>query len=808
MLISLNSLKKYVKIPAKMTTTELVQRIGARLVEVESVENLGEKYRNIFIVKVEECEKIPDTHLSLCKINRGEKELTQVVCGAPNVREGLWTVWLAPGAIVPATFAGEKIEIAKRKLRGYESEGMLAGADELDFGDDHTGIVELDPEKWSVGENFAEAFDLNDIILDIENKSLTHRPDTFGIIGFAREVAGILGIKFEQPELFARREACFEGLEIKTEEKITITCEDETICAGYYGAVVKPPKGYNKRKQYLTLQDVFLYKLGMRPITPLVDLTNLIMLETGQPLHAFDFDKFLKLGKSNTAKIGVRTAKKGERLELLDGETLELAEKDIVITSNGQPAALAGAMGGKATEIDDETEQILLESASFSLYNLRKTQMHHGIFSEAITRFTKGQPAAIAAPVLGMALKHLGGEVKGLGKWQGKNEKETKIMIPIAKVNAVLGSNYSAKMIQETLENVNLTVDIKNDIITIDKPFWRTDLAIEEDIIEEIGRLNGYDKLPTLAPVRALRYSGKNEQFERKKQIRDCLSWTLGAHEVLTYSFINRRLEEKAGLDAADSYEISNSISPDLQVFRQAIIPSLVEKTYENLKAGYGDFALYEINQVTKKKWGQNAEKVPIIQEQLALVGVSNYYTAKAYIERLLAFLGVSAVLEPVKGENVLPAYFEPSRSMTVKIDEEIAGYVGEISRIFRKKMKIKPVLAGLELDCEKLKRERKQAIGVTVSRFPGVYRDLTVKTNGINPNFAALEAEIWRAVPKSLILELTPGTVYQASGSETINYTFHLKWTNPEKTLLTEEISAIMKEIIENLARIGAQVE
>ena len=195
MKISLNWLKKYVDVP--VSDEELVRLIGARLVEVEGVINETHKYDNIYVVRVEKCEKIPDTHLTLCQINDSDN-LIQVVCGAPNVREGMLAVWIAPGAVVPVSVHEDApFVIGKRKMRGYESCGMLAGADELDFGDDHSGIVEIDPEVAKPGDLLADVFELNDLILDIENKSLTHRPDCFGIIGFAREVAGILGEKFD-----------------------------------------------------------------------------------------------------------------------------------------------------------------------------------------------------------------------------------------------------------------------------------------------------------------------------------------------------------------------------------------------------------------------------------------------------------------------------------------------------------------------------------------------------------------------------------------------------------------------------------
>ena len=344
MLISLNWLKKYVKIP--VSDEELIRLIGARLVEVEGVIDESHKYDGIKIVRVETAEKIEGTHLTLCMVNDGSAELTQVLCGAPNVREGMLAAWIAPGATVPASVHEDApFVIGTRKMLGkYDSHGMLAAPDELDLGDLHDGIAEIDPEMAKPGDKFADIFELNDKILEIENKSLTHRPDTFGLIGFAREVAGILGQKFEEPEV---------KTELETTGDIKIEV-DENVC-GRYTAVVLEKHGEIKKK-YLSLQDAYLAKAGMRPIDPIVDATNYLMLLTGQPLHAFDYDKFVAVGGAKEPKIIVRLAKNGEKLTLLDGKDIELNENDIVITSNNdsrchalQPVSLSRDASARAS---------------------------------------------------------------------------------------------------------------------------------------------------------------------------------------------------------------------------------------------------------------------------------------------------------------------------------------------------------------------------------------------------------------------------------------------------------------------------
>ena len=322
MKISLNWLKEYVEIPESVSDEELVRLIGARLVEVEGVIDERKKYDGIVVVRVEKAEKIPETHLTLCQINDGGPELVQVVCGAPNVREGMLAAWIRPGATVPASVREDApFVIGKRKMLGkYESNGMLAGADELDFDNKHEKIAEIDPGMAKPGDLLADVFDLNDLILEIENKSLTHRPDCFGIIGFAREVAGILGEKFEEPK-FLYEENVFddEFIEIivsgvgvrRKNTDIKINISDPGICPRYTCAEIKVAQAIVEDK-YLTKMQVLLAKSGMQSVSRIVDVTNYLMLLTGQPLHAFDKDKFVAVGKTENPVILVRLAKEGE----------------------------------------------------------------------------------------------------------------------------------------------------------------------------------------------------------------------------------------------------------------------------------------------------------------------------------------------------------------------------------------------------------------------------------------------------------------------------------------------------------------
>ena len=765
MRISLNWLKKYVNVP--VLDEELVRLIGARLVEVEGVIDETHKYDKIYVVKVVKAEKIPDTHLTLCQIDNGGDELVQVVCGAPNVREGMLAAWIAPGAVVPASVDEDApFVIGKRKMLGkYESNGMLAGADELDFDDKHEKIAEIDPEMARPGDLLADVFDLNDLILDIENKSLTHRPDCFGLIGFAREVAGILG---EKPQ------GDFTRASLRTEKtNILAISVDPNICPRYTAVVME--KHGEMKKKYLSWMDTILSKSGMRPVDEIVDVTNYLMLLTGQPLHAFDYDKFVAASGKDRPEINVRLARVGEKLVLLDGKEVELNENDIVICSGEVPVALAGAMGGLSTAIDENTRNIILESATFSLYNLRKTQMAHGIFSEAITRFTKGQPAYQTLTVAEECAEMLssGFRVVGVADEYPHPEKEIVVKVTTEEINGLLGTAYSKDLMIQTLENVGFKVRAHKDLLEVTAPAWRTDIHIKEDIIEEVGRLLGYDNIAPTLPRHAT--ATPNKMLELKTKVREILS-SFGANEVLTYSFVSERLLKKAGLNVENSYKIVNSISPDLQLVRQSIVPSLLDKAYMNQKIPFDKFALFEVNKVYQKVCGMNDENVPVEEMKLGLVLAERktmgtaYYKAKRFTEEMFSKLNIPVRFLPIRDESAEKLPFETRRAAEVWSGDNYLGVMGEFKNSVKRNFKLNNYLAGFEYDMSMILKL--QSIKKPSGKFEVKDKqDLTIETTKA---YAEVYAEVTEKYPDAVV---TPVSIYQPDNSDVKNITLHLEF-------------------------------
>ena len=819
MIVSINWLKKFTEIDG--TIDELAALIGSRLVEIEEVVDLDKKYEGVIVAKVIECKKVEGSdHLNVTKIDDGgmakdverdENGLVQVVCGAPNVRDGLLVAWLPPNSTVPETFGdNEPFVLGARKLRGVMSNGMLASARELDLFDEHEGILEVDKDV-APGTKFTDVYELNDTLLDIENKSLTHRPDTFGLVGFAREVAAIQGKAFVTPEALAATHP--QWIEKTSDEPTPSVAIDDAELSARYQAVVLTDVDA-RAKSSLEVQ-TYLARIGVRPHNAVVDATNYLMMLTGQPLHAFDYDK-LKAVNNGTIDIHVRSGRDGEKLLLLDGREIELSPNDIVIANGNTAVALAGAMGGADTEIDDTTKNVLLESATFNLYNLRNTQMRHGIFSEAITRFTKGQPAALTAPVLAEAMVLLQ-ESAGAKRasdvadaYPGDTES-TPVVVSVDRVNAVLGSKFSTSDIVETLQNIEFAVALNdtNTEIAVTPPYWRADIHIPEDVIEEIGRLNGFDTIEPTLPERDFTAVSPDDFDGLRTKLRSILV-RAGANEILSYSFVHGDLLAKAGQKPEDSYRITNSISPDLQYYRQTLTPSLLNVVHPNIKGGFDSFAIFELNKAHNKPFGLNEDEVPKEVDYLALTIAakktsegSPYYVAKKYLDFIAKSLYLDFVYTPIESEPEYPesAPFEYRRSAMVsdRLSGEYIGIVGEYKKSVQKAFKLPVNCAGFEIDPRAILRATaKNGLKYRpLSRYPSTERDICFQV-GQSVSYAQVIAAADEALADTdLETMVSPLDIYQPANAPTKNITLRIKLTSYEKTLTSDEVALVVGNIV-----------
>ena len=819
MIISVNWLKKFTDITVPID--ELARLIGARLVEIEAIEDISEKYKAVVVVKVVSCEAVEGSdHLSLTRVDDGgvvkdvERDsdgYVQVVCGAPNVTAGMLAAWLPPASTVPETFgSAEPFVLGARELRGHMSNGMLASAKELDLFDDHDGIVVVDKDA-APGTSFAELYELNDQLLDIENKSLTHRPDTFGIVGFAREIAAIQGNSFTTPEWLRELEPSLHPE--STLEAPTIHIDDPSLSQRFTAILLTDA---NEAAQSPLEMQTYLARSGVRPVSAIVDVTNYLMLLTGQPLHAYDYDKFLQVsGGKNEVHVGA--GKPGEKLKLLNGSEIELDADDMVIAAGDVAVGLAGAMGGADTEIDDSTKRILLECATFDLFRLRNIQMKHGIFSEAITRLTKGVPAPLSAPVVAEAARllreHAGAKLASplLQDYPGAQEPIS-IKVSVPQINEVLGAELSVSDVTSILTAVEIDHTVSNETIPVTVPYWRNDLHIPEDIIEEIGRIAGFDSIPPTVPKKAM-LAVQPEAFDRfRQQLRKTLV-RAGANEVLTYSFVHGDLMTKVGQKPEEAYRLVNSLSPELQYFRQSLVPSLLSAVRPNAKAGYEHFALFELNKFHTKRHEVTEEGVPKELDSLGFVishrkkqTHATFYEAKAYVEQIAKLVSDTFSYESLDSSDGYPVSqpFEPLRSArVVASDGTMLGAVGELRGSVKKALKLSDSTAAFELSTRALFKLYAAAEPnyTPISRYPSVERDICFQV-AENVPFDALYSIAKRATyADDLMVTVAPLDMYQAEGATgTKNITLRFVVGSRDRTLTADQVTDIVETTIQEI--------
>ena len=843
MKVSLNLIKQLINFELP-PVDELVARVNQQLGGVEAVIDLNAKYGGARIVRVVECAKHPDAdRLSVAKIDDGgvvadvprdEGGLVQVVCGAPNVHADMWAIWLPPKSTVPASFDDdEPFVLDARPLRGVLSQGMLAAADELAIGTDHEGIIEIRERdvpagvELTAGASFAEMFGLDDYVLDIENKMFTHRPDCFGQLGVAREIAGIFHQQFTSPEWYKSEQkfAEAEGLEL------TVTNDASELVPRFMAVAIR---NVTVQPSPLWLQ-CQLVAMGGKPINNIVDATNYIMLMTAQPTHAYDYDKL------RGHKLEARMARDGEKVSLLNGKEYELTNDDIVIADGESVIGLAGIMGGTDTEVSDGTKNIVLECANFDMYALRRTAMRHGIFTDALTRFNKGQSPLQNATVLKQLMSMVGG-VQASEVFDKRNDrlmamqhdsrvtfgsagKETVsifdwgavtgvLVLESTFVNERLGTEFSPQEICRILKNVEIKAHEEPEPNTpyqfeVIAPFWRTDLELPEDIVEEVGRLYGFDKLPRQLPMRSIKPAPRNPRRQLKQAIRHSLS-RAGANEVLTYSFVHERVLKNAEQDPSRAYRLSNALSPDLQYYRTSVLPSLLDKVHANIKAGHDEFMLFEIGKIHDKELPLTDENLP--SEQTFVDGVyaskkpqtgAPFYKARKLVDRLLADINVEAdFVKIVESDADVPAPFDGQRSAwIVAKNGDKLGIVGELSQTVRRNFKLPDYTAAFSLDIEKLQvclTENHEHNYRPLSRYPSTTRDISLKMQSA-VDYASVYACAEEVAKKhrELQIGITPIAIYQPKDdNSTKTVTLSVKFTSAERTLADKDTAPIIEEI------------
>jgi len=565
--------------------SEIADLLTMQGLEVEAIESFTPTFSNVVVGKVVACEKHPNAdQLKLASVTDGD-QIYQVVCGAPNCREGLVTAFCRlDGAIEDEE--GKIFQVKKAKIRGVESFGMLCSAKELKISDDHTQILEL-PKELPVGSDLSEFY--SDHVLDISiTPNLGHCAN---LIGVARELAAVLGIPYDRPKGEVK-----EDSGKRAEERITVSIDDFDACPRYCCRLIE---GVNIAPSPMWLQEKLTHA-GIRPVNNVVDITNFVLMETGQPLHAFDCDKLLG------SEIRVRRAKPGEAIKTLDGKNRTLCEDFILICDKSRPVALAGVMGGEDTEVSDQTTSILLESAYFDPGSIRKASKHFALSSDASRRFERGCDPNQAIPSLERATALIqqvaGGTVPScvIDVKKGEFPPQT-IPCRVQKTNQMLGLQLSPGEVEEVFKKLGFAASWSDsETLLIEVPTYRCDVSGEIDLIEEVARIYGYENIPKEMASYCMSDAPHSPIFLMERKVRERLI-TEGLQEILTCDLVGPeqvKLIQNEVIPAKSIIHVMNPTSQDQSVLRPSLMPGMLQVVKYNLDRQVQNLSLFEVGRI------------------------------------------------------------------------------------------------------------------------------------------------------------------------------------------------------------------
>jgi phenylalanyl-tRNA synthetase beta chain len=792
MFVSYKWLQEYVDLTG-ITAKELADKITKSGIEVETVEVLNKGAKGVVVGHVLEREQHPNADkLSKCLVDIGEGEPVQIICGAPNVAKGQKVAVAKVGAVLPGNF-----KIKKAKLRGEESHGMICSLQELGIesklvAKEYADGIFVFPSDAPVGADALELLNLDDEVLEL---GLTpNRADCLSMIGVAYEVAAILGreVKLPTVELHETSENITDYISVKVEAP-----EDNPL---YAARVVKNVK-IGPSPLWMQTR---LMAAGIRPHNNVVDITNYILLEYGQPLHAFDYDRL------GSKEILVRRAKAGEKIVTLDDVERTLTEDHLVITNGTEPVALAGVMGGANSEVQNDTTTVLIESAYFTSATIRKASKDHGLRSEASTRFEKGIDPARTREALDRAAalmaEYAGGEiVSGVAEVNTLKQEEVVVTITLDRINGVLGTAITKEEVATILTNLQFAFTEDNGTFTITVPSRRRDISIPEDIIEEVARLYGYDNLPTTLPI-AESQPGKLTPYQAKRRkVRRYLE-DAGLFQAITYSLTSEEKATKFALETAEPIRLALPMSEERSVLRQSLIPHLLEVVSYNRARQIENVAVYETGAVYLAK-GEN--ELPEEKERLAgaVTGLwhahlwqgekkaVDFYVVKGILDGLFQLLGLTSRIEY---KQVKREHMHPGRTADILLDGNVIGFVGQLHPSFQKENDLKETYVFELALTDLLNAEVEEIRYSPIPRFPSMTRDIALVVDK-----DVIAGDIQKTIVEAggeLLKEVSIFDVYEGDrlpeGKKSI--AFSLRYFDPERTLTDEEVTNVHEQVVQ----------
>lgn len=807
--VSLKWLSDYVDLDG-YEAGDLAERITRGGIEVDAFTARNQGVQKVVVGHVLERRQHPDAdRLSVCTVDAGTGERLTIVCGAPNVAAGQKVPVALIGAVLPGNF-----KIKNAKLRGVESQGMICSARELGLNDKllpkeiQEGILVL-PDTAETGEPIERVLDLDDAVLELD---LTpNRSDALSMIGVAHEVGALLGRKVRLPAADTAKHE--DGGIAGAAERFPITIAAPEDCSRYTGRVIE---GVRIQPSPLWLQNR-LIAAGIRPINNVVDVTNYVMMEYGQPLHAFDADRL------TGGRIEVRRARPGESLVTLDGVERKLEPHMLLITDGERPVALAGVMGGADSEVTEETTVIFLESAHFSGKSVRRTSRQLGLRSEASLRFEKETDPAAVVPALDRAAALIaelaGGRLApGIAEAAAEIRQPAVVSVTLKKTNDLLGTDLSAGEVSAIFDRLGFSHERRDDEFVVTVPTRRGDITLDVDLIEEVARIHGYDRIPTTLMQGEVTAGGLNKSQSVRREIRRLLSLG-GMHEVIAYSLTG---SDRAGAfnrlnPDAVPIRVAMPLSEERSVLRISLLPNLLDAAVHNVHHNEHDLALFELGNVflhnADKLAGLPAEKLRLglllsgQRSPLSWTGQGetvDFYDLKGRIETLLCHFG----LPEAEWTAAEVAGLHPGRTAEIRLGDRLLGYAGQLHPVLQTEMDLADTYVA-ELDVDLLAEASSGATSFRpLPRYPAVTRDIAVVVSRTLEAAGLIDA-VKQAAGETLetvqVFDIFEGA---RLGPDRKSVALSLRFRHPERTLTDGEIAEVHERIVAALVeQFGAEL-
>jgi len=808
MLVSYRWLARHVDLTG-VSPQDLAELLTLSTAEVEGIEPFAPYLSAVRVGLVENREKHPDADkLGVCTVRvdaAADAELLQIVCGAPNVAAGQRVAVATVGTRLPGD-----MKIKKSKIRGVESRGMICSERELELGDEHSGIWVL-PESSQLGEPVAAALGLDDWVLEIDNKSLTHRPDCWGHRGLAREIAAILKRELRPLDLPALQTGASTGYPVQI---------DTPDCPRYMALEIDGAKPLPSPMWLRFL----LLAVGQRPVDQLVDLSNFVMLDLGQPTHVFD------RGSLSPEGISVRHARAAETLTTLDGEERKLQDSDLLICSGDRPVALAGVMGEEGSKVTEESSGLLLEVANFAPVVVRRTAMRLGLRTDASARFEKSLDPNLPLE----AMTSFAAQLQGLqpdvrfpsvptdaGEW---NDPACSIQLRPERVRTLLGTDVADDEIQAILTRLGFQVETQGQGLTVQVPSWRAtkDITIEEDLIEEVGRIHHYDRIPEQALQGLITPPPRDSRREAVKRIQDRLAGAARFHEVLTYSFHSDRLIELFGLGDDEHVGLANPVSEGEGRMRRSVLPSVVS-LLENNRRRYDDVRLFEVGKgYLPEQANERGEPHQVHQVALAWAtpppgkkapfDAGRFGHMQGVLDDLLGSLGLAP---HCWGElETVPTWAHPHKHLAAHfagVDQPVA-VLAELEPGLARRLGLDGELlsdvAVAEISIDRLIDVPPSEGGYRpIPRFPGIKVDVAVLLADSRPAGEVVEAI--RRAGKGAVAEIELFDLYRSEslGAGKKSLAYHVLLQSEQKTLTDQDGQKFLSRLERQLQSLDAEL-